>query len=35
VISDRVSSSPETLEKHYSQMTGEKLEQRREYLNEM
>jgi len=33
VVSDRVNSSPETLEKHYSQLTEEeKMEQRRDYL---
>jgi len=36
VVSDRVNSSPETLEKHYSQLTEEeKMEQRREYLDSM
>lgn len=34
VVADRVNSSPETLEKHYSQLTEEeKMEQRREYLD--
>jgi len=36
VVSDRVNSSPETLEKHYSQLTeAEKMEQRRDYLEEL
>lgn len=36
VVSDRVNSSPETLEKHYSQLTEEeKMEQRREYLDSL
>ena len=36
VVSDRVNSSPETLEKHYSQLTEEeKMEQRREYLSDI
>jgi hypothetical protein len=36
VVSDRVNSSPETLEKHYSQLTEqEKMEQRREYLDDI
>jgi hypothetical protein len=36
VVSDRVNSSPETLEKHYSQLTEEeKMEQQREYLSEI
>jgi site-specific recombinase XerD len=36
VVSDRVNSSPETLEKHYSQLTEEeKMEQRREYLDDL
>lgn len=33
VVSDRVNSSPNVIEKHYNQMTeGEKMEQRRDYL---
>jgi site-specific recombinase XerD len=36
VVSDRVNSSPETLEKHYSQLTEEeKMEKRREYLSDI
>lgn len=36
VVSDRVNSSPETLEKHYNEMTEqEKMEQRRGYLNNL
>jgi len=36
VVSDRVNSSPETLEKHYSQLTEEeKMEQRRDYFEDM
>lgn len=36
VVSDRVNSSPETLEKHYSQLTEEeKMEQRREHLSNL
>jgi site-specific recombinase XerD len=36
IVSDRVNSSPETLEKHYSQLTEEeKMEQRRDYLKDI